>query len=161
MSSSAVNPLSTVKGSIGVCRKRDFFFIRDNYMGGSRSLERAADPQIRGTGGLARRAVAAPRRAGGDREAQRVAGDDVRRQFGADCRLDIVELETARPGVPDVAEDRGVNSVEEPRPGPEAALWRCERPAVFGVHERHAPPDKGICLEGAQQAEGVRIEVED
>src|SRR5215212_6847599 len=98
---SALSPPSTVNGSTGVCRKRDFFFMRDDYSRVlRRMLERAADAQVRGRSTVRAGAVMSNRSADSERERNEVAGNDVGRQFDAGRCLDVAGME--RPG-PDVA----------------------------------------------------------
>src|ERR671926_317288 len=92
--SSAVSPSSTANGSIGVCRKRDFFFMRRQLY----RLKRSTDPEV-DRRAIARDAAAVVTARGADRRGERkeVSGDDVRRQLAADRCLERVGAERARP----------------------------------------------------------------
>src|SRR6185295_7169884 len=105
---SAVSPASTANGSIGVCRKRDFFFMRDQLnhnisMTVRSRLKRAADAHVR-RDLIADHtaAVASPRRARADGEAREVPGHDVGGDLGSGRRLDRLGAERARPGMTDI-----------------------------------------------------------
>src|SRR4029077_11046899 len=78
-SSSAEMPASTVNGSIGVCRKRDFFFMRAQL---NHNLEGFADADVRGRAVRDRAgAVVSPRGADGERHRCEVAEDDDAREL--------------------------------------------------------------------------------
>src|SRR2546422_9448352 len=125
--SSAERPASTTNGSTGVCRKRDFFFMRAQLNHKSAS-KRVTEAEVDGRAIWNRvAAIVSPRGADRRREQQRVGGDEFERQLGARGRLDVPRVERARPRVPGIREDGGVQCVEKDRPRAEAALQARDR----------------------------------
>src|SRR5262245_65977006 len=97
-------------------------------------------------------AVVSPRGAAGDRQWKEVAGDDARRDLGADRGLDRVSIERTGPGVTGVGEHGAVNGVDEERPRAVAALRTGDRNPVVGIEEGDVPAGEGVGGEAAQQA---------
>src|SRR5436189_6479997 len=117
-SSSADRPASTANGSIGVWRKRDFFFIRVTLYAfdvrGSRfDLRRRSkgppDARVERRAAARRSAVVPPRCAAGERQRQVVPENDVGGEFAADGGLDRARVEGVCPRVARVDESGAVN----------------------------------------------------
>src|SRR5712692_1911507 len=157
--SSAVRPASTANGSTGVCRKRDFFFMR-GQLNHKCALKRVAEAEVeRRTIRDRVAAIVSPRDADRRGEGQRVRGDDIERQLGAGGRLDVSRVERARPRVARVGEDRGVQRLQKERPRADAALWTSDRPTIVGVDERDTSAGKRIRGKSAQQADRLTSEI--
>src|SRR5262252_5781725 len=99
---SALSPASTANGSIGACRKRDFFFMREQLNHRSEGL---SDAEVERRA-IAERAAAivAERDACGEGQRREVRDDDVRRGLDADRGLEVACLKRRRPRLSGVCE---------------------------------------------------------
>src|SRR3954469_3577608 len=128
----AVTSDSTVNGSTGARRKRDFVFMPPIIIGPSLfsssrlpvfpSSERVAEPSERGGAIAAGDGIARPRGATGDRDAQRVDDDEIQRELAARGVADVGGAEGAIPRVPGVGKHGAVHRAHEHRKGAGAAL---------------------------------------
>src|SRR5439155_23989565 len=157
---SALSPASTTNGSIGVCRKRDFFFMRCSLEHKTLSTtvesptsERSPDADVdRRAIGKTTVAIVSPR--GADRGGERrvVAGDDAGGELAAGGRFQRCGVERGRPRVAGIRDDRALNRVQEHGPGAGAPLRPGDGEAVLGVDERRVTSGEGVRRKAAKQA---------
>src|SRR6266487_2555032 len=127
---SALSPASTTNGSIGVCRKRDFFFMRCSLEHKSRSTtvespasERSTDADVdRRAIGETTAAIVSPRCAQRGGEWKVVAGDDAGGELAAGGRFQRRGAERGRPRVAGIRDDRALNRVKEHGPRAKSPL---------------------------------------